>query len=99
MADDELVEKMASAYFFEDGVSTLDDAIVEEKTKQSIRKRMLRVLAIASPVIRNEALEEAISACDNEHLISPNGEGDEAYDRAVADCIDAISFLKSNGAA
>ena len=42
---------------------------------------------------RNKALKEARAACIAELLSDPQDEVDQAYDRAIRDCVSAIEAL------
>lgn len=55
------------------------------------------VVSTDAQKVRNEALEEAVNACEMEALEDRNDmpEGDEAYNLAIKHCADAIRALQS----
>lgn len=79
--EDELIEKMKIAYWRIEPGETVD-------------ARMRRALSIAMPIIRDEALEEALSVAEDEAQRTGEGDGEFYIARKIAD---RIAALKSKG--
>lgn len=102
----ELVEKMAAEICYAGFVAPIDyggptrywKGVVEAK-KEAYRREARAALAIAAPILRDEALDEAKIAVEREYLTDPDDydDGDIAYDKGVRYCAAAIDSLKTQG--
>ena len=94
-----LVERSIDEALHPKGMST-HDGMVKLSANHiqhilAVSRQLEREAAHADAAGYARAIEDSKAACVAEHLISPTmGEGDQAYDRAVDDCIDAVSRLK-----